>query len=278
MGNMVVVPSLVYGNMDAVDLWHRKSLAAFEDIDLPSSGDYATWAIEVAHCMVSIATSLLLLLGQHGKAASLLKAVGFTWDAQGFQRFDTFFSAYQAVAPSLDHKCESTGNRLRIFLASPDGAIDEAEVNEWIPSPTALAEMERGYMWFHRYGMYDVTSFGALAFLKLGRDDDAAELARLAVEPEQQTEKKTTLVACHSILGQVAAKRGRMDEADGHFAQAMEEARLSRLPMLEVLAARDWKKHALEASGRDCNPADLVIDTACAKMKKTRGQLGSVLF
>ena len=278
LGNCISVASLFYGNMAAVDLWHEKTLAAWEDIDLPSSGDFTIWAVELAFCMDHNATSLLLLLGQHSKAASLLEAVGFTWDAQGFQRFDTFFALDQAiVAPTMDHKCESAGIRLRIFLASPAGAIDEAEVNEWIPSPAELAEMERGYPWFRRYGMYDVTSFGALAFLKLGRDDDAAELARLTVAPEQQTEKKTTLVTCHSILGQVAAKRGQMDEADSHFARALEEAKLSRLPMLEVLAARDWKKHALEASGRDCNEAESVIDAACAKMNKTREQIASVL-
>ena len=61
------------------------------------------------------------------------------------------------------------------------------------------------------------------------------------------------------------------------FARALEEAKLSRLPMLEVLAARDWKKHALDASGRDCNEAESVIDAACAKMNKTREQIASVL-
>ena len=72
-----------------------------------------------------------------------------------------------------------------------------------------------------------MASFGARAFLKLGRDDDAYELARLAVSPEQNTVKKTTLVSCHSILGQVAAKRGELEAADGHFADALAEAKLS---------------------------------------------------
>ena len=82
---------------------------------------------------------------------------------------------------------------------------------------------------------------------------------------------------CHSILGQVAAKRGDLDEAEGHFANALEEAKLSRLPMLEVLAARDWKRYLLEPNGRDCGAAEAVIDGACRKMKKTREQLRPVL-
>ena len=141
------------------------------------------------------------------------------------------------------------------------------------PSPAKLAEMERGYCHVRRWGLFDLTGYGARAFLKLGRDDDAYELARLAVAPEQKTEKKTTLVACNSILGQVAAKRGHLDEADGHFARALKEAKLSRLPMLEVLAARDWKQHMLQPAGRDCAVAEAAIDAACAAMNKDRDQM-----
>ena len=118
---------------------------------------------------------------------------------------------------------------------------------------------------------------GAKAFLKLGRDDDAYELSRIAVSPEQKTEKHTTLVPCHSILGIVAARRGDLEEADGHFANALEVAKLSRLPMLEVMAARDWKRHLLEPKGRDVSGAEAVIDAACLKMKKTREQVAPVL-
>ena len=82
---------------------------------------------------------------------------------------------------------------------------------------------------------------------------------------------------CYSILGQVATKRGDLEEADGHFAKALEEAKLSRLPMMEVLAARDWKRHVLEPNERDTSGAEAVIDGACATMKKTRGELASVL-
>ena len=89
--------------------------------------------------------------------------------------------------------------------------------------------------------------------------------------------KKTTLVTCHSILGQVAARRGETEEAEGHFKQALEEAKASRLPMLEVLAARDWRDHLMGPAGADSGAAEAVIDAACAAMKKTRGDLKRVL-
>ena len=113
--------------------------------------------------------------------------------------------------------------------------------------------------------------------MALGREDEAYEVATIAVSPEQKTLKKSTLASAYSILGQIAAKRGALDEASGHFAKALEEAELSRFPMLELLAARDWKKHLLEPNGWDSSPAEAAIDAACAKMKKTRGDLASVL-
>ena len=96
------------------------------------------------------------------------------------------------------------------------------------------------------WGFYNIASLGEQALLKLGRDDDACELARLILSSEAKLEKKWILMSSHGVLGQFAAKRGDIDEADGHFASALEEAKLSRLPMLEVLAARDWKRHVLE--------------------------------
>ena len=113
--------------------------------------------------------------------------------------------------------------------------------------------------------------------MKLGRHEDAYEMCKIAVSPEQKTEKKTTLVSCHIMLGQVAILREHLDEADGHFAHALEEAKLSRLPFLEVIAARDWKKYLLVPNGRDCGAAEAIIDAALARMKKTREQLPRIL-
>ena len=47
--------------------------------------------------------------------------------------------------------------------------------------------------------------------------------------------------------------------------------------MLEMIAARDWKRHLLEPNGQDCGAAEAIIDGACTKMKKTRRQIAAVL-
>lgn len=140
-----------------------------------------------------------------------------------------------------------------------------------------LAKLERENYFTRRYHFYSLTGFGALAFLNLGREDDAQELARIAVSSGQGTEKWPTLVMCHIILGEIAAKRGQLEQADDHFAQALESAKTSRLPMLALIAARDWKKQLLEPAGRDCGEAEVEIDGACAAMGKTRAELGRVL-
>ena len=275
-GYLTIPLALLYGNLEALDMWYSKALAAYQEIELPSSKDYASETLELSNQMFN-SLPLFVMLGQFGNASVLLEALGFTWSKEGFENFDKLSLAFQAIAPFFKKPTFDACIRLLVFVAAPLGAIDEAEVNAWMPSPAALADIEKGDTFLRRYCLWDVTSIGALAFLKLGRDDDACELAHLTVAPEQKTDKKTTLVSCHSILGQVAAKRGQLDEADGHFKRALEEATLSRLPMLEVLAARDWKKHALETSGRDCGSAEVVIDMACTKMGKSRKQLGSIL-
>lgn len=112
---------------------------------------------------------------------------------------------------------------------------DNAEVNAWMSSPKAISGIEGGDPWLRHHGFANVASLGEQALFKLRRDDDACELARLVLFSEPELEKKCPIKP-HRVLGQAAAKRGNLGEADGHFASALEEAKLSRLP---VLAARD---------------------------------------
>ena len=272
----IAILALWHGNLDALSVWYDKVLAAYEEIDLLTSAKYKEEVHEV-HVLLQTNLPLLLYLGEHEKAARIWSAVGFTGDEAGFDRFDQWFSDLNAFIPVLKRDLYMAWNRLAIFLSSPKGSIDAAEFNAWMPSPQELAEMERSNNWFFISFFHDLTSFGAKAFLKLGRDDDAYEVSRIAVSPEHATERRTTLVSCHSILGQIAAKRGDLDEAESHFANAVNEANLSRVPMVEVVAARDWKRHLLEPNGRGCEAAEAMIDAACARMKKTREQVASVL-
>ena len=216
------------------------------------------------------------MIGRRKEADTLLQAVGFRWDAEFEERFQLYFDALNGSWKTLSLEAQKTSMRLLIFLSSPEGSIDHAEVSEWIPAPKEIAEVHSGNPWYRNAFTVDITYLGAQAFLKLGRDDDACEVARIALSAEPKIEKKWVLLNCHCVLGQVAAKRGNLDEADSHFANALEEVKLSGLPMLEVLVARDWKKFLLEPNGRDASAAEAAIDGACAAMNKTRADVASV--
>ena len=275
-GMHVPPTALWYGNLDLVELWHQKTLAAAQEIDLPTTKLYSDEIIEVNNAW-QIALPVLIMVGMVEESSLLLTSWGFTWDADGFHNLDFFHAAMKAVhAPNQDNP-QITWCRLIVYIVSPPDSINETEVDTWIPSPKELADMERTDFLIRTWGLCDLTSFGARAFLKLGRDDDAYELSRIAVSPEQKTQKTTTLLMCHSILGQVAARRGNLDEAKGHFANALKEAKISRLPMMEVIVARDWKRHLLDPQGLDASEAESVIDGACAVMQKSREQLAMVL-
>ena len=276
MGCFLPMLTFLFGNIQKIDVWYEKTKSFWETADLATSKDYASYTMECWDGMAFGAVNCLYL-GLNEKADSLLKLVGFTWDGDGSERIDTFTAVQAQIFPSVQPKIESAWIRMMMFLASPPDAVDQEQVLAWLPTPAALAEMEASDAVTKRMGIHDVTSFGARCYLRIGRDDDAYEVARLACLPEQKTEKQTTLISSYSILGQVAAKRGDLDEADGHFAKALGVAKLSPLPLFEVFAARDWKKYLLEPNGRDCGPADAAIDAACAKMNKTREELERVL-
>jgi hypothetical protein len=162
-----------------------------------------------------------------------------------------------------------------VYLAAPQTAVLDAEVGAWIPTPTVLAQYEREYSWSMHSGVCGILSLAARVFLQLGRGADTEETARIAVSLAHHTLRRYDLAECHGVLGQVAATRGDLQEASSHFARAVDEARAGQLPMLELLAARDWKR----AVGEKCGgAADAVIDGACAAMGKSRAQLASVVF
>ena len=272
----VVALVLLYGNVTTgLSLYVEKVIAVYAALDLPNSKLYGDWAMEVWNTVYEGA-AVQLMTGHREGAHEVMKSLGFTWSKDGLECVDSYVTGAKTMVAAADEDIERMFVKLIIFLAAPDGEIDREVFNDWIPSPEELATADK-YFFMRCFGIVGTAPFGALAFLKLGRDDDAYEVARIAVSPEQQTEKTTTFVMCYQVLGKVAAKRGEVEEADGHYAKAMEYAKKSLMPLLEVLTARDWKKDVLEPNGRDCGTVEATIDEACAKMKKSREDIASVL-
>ena len=283
LGHNVPLLALSWMNLKAVQAFQAKALDAFAMIDYPNTDSYMAEFVALCYHM-TLNFTIYLMLGDTTSSNAFMRTFGFTWGENGSQNINKWVNVLRSFGPAWQPPPLVTYLRLVAFLsgASDDGSpIDKAEVNAWIPSPREIAEMERGSALFRLYGTLSVLDAGARAYHVLGRDDDASELSKIAVSPEFHKEtshpKKTVLASCHSILGQVAVKRGNLDEADGHFAKGLQEATLSRLPMLQVLAARDWKKYLLEPHGRDCSAAEAAIDAACAKANKSREQLAPVL-
>jgi hypothetical protein len=274
IGTANIPMTLFFGSLQALDIWHEKALEAFRTMALPVSRSYGVQLGGFTCVQLRSSITLLLLLNQAERAQSLLAALGFEWSTAGFECCDAASAAMGKGGASFKPEPDDVLMRLLMFLSSPPSPPIDKQAGAWIPTPAELANHERDYGYARQLGMLSILNLGARAFLKLGRDDEAVETARIAVSVEQQTMHKYVLVECHSVLGQVAAKRGNVDEAGGHFGRAVEEARASRLPMLEVLAARDWKRAVSESGAA----ADVAIDGACAKMGKTRAQLASVLL
>ena len=274
------VPALVlsWGNVtDGLDIWVKKSLTYLENLELPSTKSHPANLLEIYTCMMS-AIPALLMVSRFNDVHSLFQAYGFTWSEDGDECLEVYISAGTGVFPFIKKEDEWITNKLCVFLAAPKGTIDEAKVNAWMPTPEYLAEIQGTNVLYRAFCFTEAaTLLGAQAFLKLGREDDAYEVARLACL-QTQSHKITTYILGNSIMGQIEAKRGNLDKSEELFAVALEKAKLiSEMPMFEVLVARDRKKHLLEPNGRDCTEADAIIEAACSRMNKTREQIKTVL-
>jgi hypothetical protein len=260
---------LFFGNLPLLDKWVADVTAACQQLDFPRS--YSPEAIELLNGMYVCV--LLLRLNRSAQAGAVHAAMGFDWSEGGLALLGCFQETLASALPGFHHEADSVFRRLLVYLAQPQTAALDAKVSAWIPSPDVLARYEREFGWSMNFSLHGILALAARAFLQLGRNANAEEAACIAVSPAHHTLRKFDLVECHCVLGQVAAKRGDFQVASGHFERGMDEAKASRLPMLELLTARDWKRAISEYDGE----ADAVIDGACAAMGKSRAQLASVL-
>jgi len=214
---------------------------------------------------------LFILLREPSKALAFLEVLGFTGET-AVKNFEVLRAVTFGGQPSTMAAIPVSQLRIFTVLAIPLDAGNETEMSESLPTMAEmkeLAKIERTSQ-FTYWCLADIVTYGAMAYLKCGRTDDAYEAASIGVSAEHDMQKLFLAATCHGILGQVAAKRGHIDEADGHFTNALMQAKLSGLPLFEIFAARDLKEHLLTPHGRDVGPAEAAIDAACAKMKKPR--------
>ena len=269
-GCQACVLALCFGRVPAVVEWSQGAAAGFKELDLPQTRDYISKVHEVFNARMS--AKALVRIGRPAEAYDVLEAQGFVWGEDGFALYDLWFVAISQAVPGWAKDADAVWHRLLVYSALPQSDLLDAEVSAWIPTAAAIAEHERAHPWSMHYGSTGLLCLAAAAFLWLGRDGDAAEAARILVSPEHRCIQKADLAHGHGVLGQVAAKQGDSKEADSHFGRALEAASASRFPLLEVLAARDWKR-AVPGSG---GAADAVIDAACVKMGKSRAELALV--
>jgi hypothetical protein len=266
--------ALYFGQIPAVIQWSKDVLAEYTEQELVHTQGYNYMDISVEICNARMSVQVLVRLGRLAEACAVLEAMGFVWSDDGFARYDSWVVAIGETAAGMIIKDDdAVFHRLLLFSALPQSDALDAEVGAWIPTPAVLAQHERDQAFCQNYPCLGVLTLAASVFLRLGRDGDAAEAARILVSPEHHCVQAIDLAHGHGVLGQVAARQGDLEAAGGHFGRALSAATTSRYPLVEVIAARDWKRAV-----PDCGvAADAVIDAACAKMGKTRAQLALVL-
>ena len=103
-GFLVPVAGLWHGNGDALHLWHSKTLAAFKDIDLPSTKAYKEYIYELVN-ILCIALPVLSMLELHREVSLLLKSIGFEWH-NGLETVDAFIEVWSVGAPFVKPSIE----------------------------------------------------------------------------------------------------------------------------------------------------------------------------
>ena len=107
-------------------------------------------------------------------------------------------------------------------------------------------------------------ALGARAYLRLGKDDEAAETARGGLV---EAKKCTTRVECHRVLGVVATRRDDAAAAESSLLAGAEDARECGLYLLELLCARDLVQFVYEGQGRAAE-GEAMIEAAAGRMGK----------
>ena len=205
-----------FGRVPALVEWSQGAAAEFKELDLPQMRDYISKVHEVMNARQS--AKALVRIGRPAEAYDVLEALGFVWGEDGFAFYDLWFVAASQAMPGWAKDADEVWHRLLVYSALPQSDLLDAEVSAWIPTAAAIAEHERAYPWSMHFGCTGLLCLAAAAFLRLGRDGDAAEAARILVSPEHRCIQKADLAHGHGA---------RRAWAGGREARRLEGGRLA---------------------------------------------------
>ena len=91
---------LELGNLSAADVWARKMIEAFREIDFASNRHHGSFSIEVG-VAVWATLPIFVMIDRLSVVADITEAAGFMWDDDA--GFELFFPAFKAVDPPSIH-------------------------------------------------------------------------------------------------------------------------------------------------------------------------------
>merc|ERR1712182_115406 len=94
-----------------------------------------------------------------------------------------------------------------------------------------------------RFGFVEQSTIALMAARVLERLDRRKDAVAIARVPLDQGRNYIMRVNCLRLIGRVSAAQAEVHTASQAFADAISDAHTSRLPMLDVLVARDMLKH-----------------------------------
>ena len=269
-GMFLYMLTLHYGEVETTKVWKEKAVASWSLTGVADSRRYNkedTIMAEVGDLTIT-ALPVLILIGKESWAAELLKSIGFSWDDVGF---DAWFPLVERHTESLGTFPKDTWYtlyRLILILSSPDGSISIIDIKNWLPTPSELGNLNKAWLTC-TLGMCSLLNLGARVYEKIGDDDNAVATANLGVSEQK---KKAVSSDCRCLLGRVAARKGDSGEATNQFRMACEEAHEARVYVIEIIAAREWKK--LYPDNPD---SDAFIKRACLAIEKPEEQINNLL-
>ena len=87
-GSLISVLALHYGNLDGLNTWYSKTIAALREIGLAESQEYGNDWLETDFIVWTCIA--LLFIDQSAWVEEIMHAIGFSWDGVGFEKFWPF--------------------------------------------------------------------------------------------------------------------------------------------------------------------------------------------